>query len=219
MPAFKSLFFLASRRQILGIVTLMAGYIPLILGSEVWSVLGPPLAMSVTTQLWSIRPRTVSTILFLAFSLLLLARWQWAWIPWTHLMASLLVQLSIAITYWLTTRSPRGLFKTTQRLKSRIERQRSEFELARSVQQEMLKGFESNRDLLLEHLPVHVVQKDAAGRFTDCNQSFCQLLKLPKSEIIGKRDIDLFPTQSAEKFARDDQQVMRLGTVFDDVEL
>lgn len=133
-------------------------------------------------------------------------------------MASLLVQLSIAITYWLATRSPRGLFKTTQRLKSRIERQRSEFELARSVQQEMLKGFESNRDLLLEHLPVHVVQKDAAGRFTDCNQSFCQLLKLPKSEIIGKRDIDLFPTQSAEKFARDDQQVMRLGTVFDDVE-
>lgn len=218
MLALKGILFSASRWQVLGIATLVAGYLPLLLSGGVWSVLAPVLALSLTTQLWSPRPRVLAGFLLFAFSLLLLVQWAWSSMAWGDLVASFSGQLAIAGTYGLVAQSPRGRFKTTQRLKSRIQRQRSEFELARTVQQETLKGFESSRDLLLEHLPVHVVQKDVSGRFTDCNQSFCQLLKLPKSEIIGKRDSDLFPVQSAEKFAHDDLQVMREGTVFDDVE-
>ncbi len=78
--------------------------------------------------------------------------------------------------------------------------------------------FESDRRALLEHLPVHVVQKDREGRFTFVTQSFCRLVQRDYADVIGKTDHALFPAEAATKFVEDDIRVMRTGKVFDDVE-
>jgi PAS domain S-box-containing protein len=70
----------------------------------------------------------------------------------------------------------------------------------------------------LEHLPVHVVQKDQQGRFTFVTKSFCDLVQREYTEVIGKTDHDLFPAAAASKFVEDDKRVMRSGLVFNDIE-
>ncbi len=71
---------------------------------------------------------------------------------------------------------------------------------------------------LVEALPVNVIRKDLNGRFTMVNQSVCRLLDKPKEAILGKTDFDLFPRELAEKYRRDDQNVIRSGRTFEDVE-
>lgn len=77
---------------------------------------------------------------------------------------------------------------------------------------------EAQRQTLLEHLPVYVLQKDRQGRFTFATQSFCNLLNRELADIIGKTDQDLFPPETAEKFRRDDLAVMSTAAVFTDIE-
>ena len=93
-------------------------------------------------------------------------------------------------------------------------------ELQQQVRQmdRQLSDATSSQQALLEHLPVHIIQKDLAGRFTFASSSFCQLIDLDREQIIGRSDFELFPEASAKKFVSDDQRVIREGSVFDDIE-
>ena len=71
---------------------------------------------------------------------------------------------------------------------------------------------------LVENLPVHVLRKDLAGRFTFANRSFCQLLGRPLQEILGKTDADFYPAELARKYREDDRRVAATGELFEDVE-
>jgi PAS domain S-box-containing protein len=71
---------------------------------------------------------------------------------------------------------------------------------------------------LVENLPQNVIRKDVTGRFTFANERFCQALRRPLSEILGKTDADLFPAALAEKYQRDDRQVMEKRAIFETVE-
>jgi PAS domain S-box-containing protein len=71
---------------------------------------------------------------------------------------------------------------------------------------------------LVENLPVHVLRKDLAGRFTFANRSFCQLLGRPLQEILGKTDADFYPAELAHKYREDDRRVADTGELFEDVE-
>src|SRR5437660_1607886 len=71
---------------------------------------------------------------------------------------------------------------------------------------------------LVEYLPQNVFRKDLDGRVTFGNQRYCATLRRPLEEIIGKNDYDFFPAALAEKYRRDDAEVVRTGKPFETVE-
>jgi len=72
---------------------------------------------------------------------------------------------------------------------------------------------------LVDNLPLYVLRKDTAGRFTWVNGNLCKLLGRPADEIIGKTDHDFYPPQLAEKNRQGDMQVLEQGDVVRDVEV
>ena len=56
-----------------------------------------------------------------------------------------------------------------------------------------------------------ILCKDLEGRFTFANQKFCAELGRTLEEIKGKTDFDFFPKELAEKYRRDDKDVLGNG--------
>ena len=56
-----------------------------------------------------------------------------------------------------------------------------------------------------------IFAKDLEGRHVMVNSSFANFLKKPIKEIIGKKDIDLFPTDIAAKFRAVDNRIINTG--------
>jgi len=71
---------------------------------------------------------------------------------------------------------------------------------------------------LVETIPQMILCKDLDGHFTFANQKFCAELGTTIESIKGKTDFDFFPKQLAEKYRRDDKEVMESGQVLDVVE-
>jgi two-component system, sensor histidine kinase and response regulator len=84
--------------------------------------------------------------------------------------------------------------------------------------EQVLRDSEALYSSLVENLPVQVLRKDLAGRFTFANQSFCRLLGRPLEEILGKTDFDFYPPELANKYRQDDRRVAEIGELFEDVE-
>lgn len=140
---------------------------------------------------------------------------------WQNALSSAVAVALLGIARLLVVRSPRGPLAAQERLSSRLKRQSEQLQAARESQESTertVQQFESDRRALLEHLPVHVVQKNPQGQFTFVSKSFCDLVHREFDDIIGKTDFDLFPEESARKFVEDDQRVMANGQVFNDVE-
>jgi PAS domain-containing protein len=60
---------------------------------------------------------------------------------------------------------------------------------------------------LVETLPVCILRKDRAGRFTFANRPFCAELGRPLEQIVGRTDHDFYPPELAAKYVRDDRRV------------
>ena len=71
---------------------------------------------------------------------------------------------------------------------------------------------------LVETLPQNIFRKDLDCRFTFANQQFCKTLGRPLEEIVGKTDFDFFPRELAEKYQRDDREVIKTGEPYETVE-
>ena len=71
---------------------------------------------------------------------------------------------------------------------------------------------------LVESLPQNILRKDLEGRFTFANDFFCRTVGRTMDQIIGKTNYDIFPPHLAEKFRRDEQQVLASGKLFEAVE-
>jgi PAS domain S-box-containing protein len=71
---------------------------------------------------------------------------------------------------------------------------------------------------LVENLPQNIFRKDCDGRFTFGNGNYCETVKLPLAELLGKTDHDLFPAYLAQKYVEDDRKVMASGKAFEAVE-
>lgn len=65
--------------------------------------------------------------------------------------------------------------------------------------------------LLLESLPQNIYAKDADGRFIFANQHYFKTQGKKLEEIVGKTDFELHPFELAEKYRKDDLQVMQTG--------
>jgi diguanylate cyclase (GGDEF)-like protein/PAS domain S-box-containing protein len=71
---------------------------------------------------------------------------------------------------------------------------------------------------LVQNLPQNIFRKDLDGRFTFANQKFCRTLGRRLEDVLGRTDADLFPVEQAEKYRRDDREVVRSGRSFETVE-
>jgi PAS domain S-box-containing protein len=89
---------------------------------------------------------------------------------------------------------------------------------ARRQAEEALRNSEALYHSLVDSLPQNILRKDAAGRVTFANAHLCATLGLPPGEVIGKTDFDLFPAPLAEKYRRDDLEVLSTGRAFEAVE-
>ena len=57
-------------------------------------------------------------------------------------------------------------------------------------------------------LPVPVFIKDDEGVFVYVNQEFCEFTGLQEHQILGEKDISVFPEKSAKQFVRDDTDLL-----------
>ncbi len=53
--------------------------------------------------------------------------------------------------------------------------------------------------------------KDVKGRYLLINKRFVEIFHISKASIIGKTDLDIFPTVNAHQFRANDLQVLRMG--------
>jgi PAS domain S-box-containing protein len=91
-----------------------------------------------------------------------------------------------------------------------------EVALARS--EASLQESEALYQSLVEVMPMRVCRKDFEGRFTFVNKRYCDGFGLAASEILGKTDFDLHPKELAEKYRKDDLEVMTIGRTVEIVE-
>ncbi len=84
--------------------------------------------------------------------------------------------------------------------------------------EEALRDSEALYHSLVESLPLSIFRKDVVGRIQFANSRFCETLGRPLEELLGKTDFDFFPRELAEKYHRDDQEVLLGGRVIEDVE-
>lgn len=71
---------------------------------------------------------------------------------------------------------------------------------------------------LVESLPLNVLRKDRSGRIVFSNQRYCNTVRMPLEQIIGKTDFDLFPKELAKKYTADDLRVIETGQDYQDIE-
>jgi serine/threonine-protein kinase len=93
-------------------------------------------------------------------------------------------------------------------------------EFERRKAEEALRESEALYHSLVESLPCCVFRKDLEGRFTFANERFCQLSGRTLDQLLGLTDFDICPPDGvlAEKYRRDDRQVLETGGVFEDIE-
>lgn len=206
-----------------GMAAVLCSYIPWLLGSQ-----ETPLAILIPTAVWTIcvlQSRS-SWVWLLGVSVLATAGvWygnpELAKVSWRTLGLILGTQFSVGLAGLMVDYLPWGQAQAQSRLAHRLRRQseklQSILESQESTERTVMQ-FETDRRALLEHLPVHVVQKNVDGEFTFVTQSFCDLVNRSYSDVIGKTDFHIFPDAAARKFVDDDRNVMESGEVFDDVE-
>ncbi|MDP2309094.1 MAG: PAS domain S-box protein [Pseudomonadota bacterium] len=66
---------------------------------------------------------------------------------------------------------------------------------------------------VLDNLPAVVFLKDARGRLTVVNRRFEAFLGRGREDILGRTDRELFPAEVAERFEREDREVLATGGV------
>jgi len=114
-----------------------------------------------------------------------------------------------------------GLEKANQGLEKLVQERSDELQKAThdlKSQVDKRESAEAHYFSLIENLPIHVIRKDLHGRFTLASQSFCDLMKRSRDEIIGKTDFDLYPPDLAEKYRADDLRVIQQREAFNAVE-
>lgn len=140
---------------------------------------------------------------------------------WDAIRNGVLVALGAAVLAWAHRRQRMRLqhrARARRRLVGRVKNKAKQLQKTGSELRLAVERSEVAKRTLLEHLPVHVLQKDLNGRFTFVSQSFSRLLGREVDDVLGKTDYDFYERAIADKFRKDDERVARDGKIVDDVE-
>ena len=123
----------------------------------------------------------------------------------------------------LRTRTGEVIFVDMNASAIRLQGQPAVLSVARDVTQRLatekaLRDSEALYHSLVASLPQNILRKDLNGRLTFVNQRYANSYGRSPEELIGKTDFDLFPSELAAKYVRDDQEIIRNGKVFEAVE-
>ena len=83
--------------------------------------------------------------------------------------------------------------------------------LQRQRVEKSLRDSEALFESLVLSLPQNIFRKDREGCFVYANQRFCQTIKKPLKDILGRTDFDLFPFDMASKYVNDDRKLLESG--------
>jgi PAS domain S-box-containing protein len=81
-----------------------------------------------------------------------------------------------------------------------------------------LRDSEALFESLVVSLPQNNFRKDREGCFVYANQRFCQTIKKPLKDILGRTDFDLFPADLASKYVSDDRHLLEDGEPLETIE-
>jgi len=76
-----------------------------------------------------------------------------------------------------------------------------------------LREAEASYHALIDSLPLCLLIKDRDGKRTLANRRYLELHEKTSEEVLGKPDADLFPSELAEQYTRDDREVIRTGSI------
>ena len=62
--------------------------------------------------------------------------------------------------------------------------------------------------MILDAIPDFITLQDHEGRYVSVNRAFCEMLNKHSEEIVGRVNDDLFPLTQAEKYNREDKDVL-----------
>ncbi len=85
--------------------------------------------------------------------------------------------------------------------------------------EDALRDSEALYQSLVNNLPQNIFRKDVDGRFTFANDNFCRAHGKSLTDIIGKTDFDLHPSEMAHKYRINDEHVMESGETFEGIEI
>ncbi|WP_437499708.1 AAA family ATPase [Sorangium sp. So ce1099] len=68
---------------------------------------------------------------------------------------------------------------------------------------------------IVDNSPAIIYVKDLEGRLLLANRRFEQLIRVPRAEVVGKRDHDIFPREIADVFVAHDREVIATGGPLD----
>lgn len=81
----------------------------------------------------------------------------------------------------------------------------------RRLAREKLMESEKKFRTLVNTIPMKIFHKDADSVYISCNTSYAGDLKIKPEEIAGKTDFDFYNKKIAEKYRRDDREVLKKG--------
>jgi len=77
--------------------------------------------------------------------------------------------------------------------------------------EEALEQNMEQQKILLSSIPAYIYYKDTESRLIAANKAFAEMVNTPIDQLPGKTAYDLFPKEQAERFHKDDKEVMETG--------
>jgi PAS domain S-box-containing protein len=81
----------------------------------------------------------------------------------------------------------------------------------RKQAEEQLKQQRSQQKAILDNIPHLAWLKDNESRFIAVNEAFSKACGVKAEDLIGKTDLDIWPSDLAQRYRDDDREVMRIG--------
>ena len=77
--------------------------------------------------------------------------------------------------------------------------------------EEILIKEKKEQEIIFDSIPAWIFYKDKENRFIKVNKAFAEAMGKRKVELEGKSLFDIYPKEEAEKYAKDDEEVISSG--------